>query len=295
MLKGQWATTNHFTAATSMQTQNQAPPSTTAVRFATTTSRSSTQPTNPAEWWTEVSKRWGTSDWLLRYRDSGTGPGHDKSNDNNSNALKQHLGMLTQNTLQLATTSHEPGDPHASAPHSSHFHHSTYHPSLAPRDLLPRSLFPHSKLHKDLAQGPIHLRHAKSTSSRMKTVIPRPATTASYVWNPVTILTATAATAANGASRRTPLAIAPNPMPFATQRTATSQSLTQTTANAAPRMLTTPLSFYSRPPLPPHRITHTLPTSQMRTTHVENESLGRASCYDHGLVNCYLCIPLLPL
>jgi hypothetical protein len=278
-----------------MQTQNQAPPSTTAVRFATTTSRSLSRPTNPAEWWTEVSKRWGTSDWLLRYRDSDIGPGHGKSNNNNSNASKQHLGTLTQNTSQLATTSHEPGDPHASAPHSSHSHHSTYHPSLAPRALLPCSLFPRSKLHKDLAQGPIHLRHERFTSSRMKTVTPKPATTASYVWNPATTLTATAATAANGASRRTPLATAQDPTPFVTQRTATSQSLTQTTASAALHMSTTPLSFYSRPSLLPHRITHTLPTSRMRTTHVENESLGRASCYDHGLVDCYLCIPLLPL
>jgi hypothetical protein len=41
------------------------------------------------------------------------------------------------------------------------------------------------------------------------------------------------------------------------------------------------------------RTTHTSLTSQIQTTHVENESLGRASCYDHRLVNCYLCSPLL--
>jgi hypothetical protein len=239
-------------------------------------------------------KRWGTSDWLLRYRDSDIGPGHDKFNDNNSNALKQHLGTLTQNTSQLATTSHGPGDPHASAPHSSHSRRSIYHPSLAPRALPLRSLFPHSTLHRDLAQGPIHLRHARSISSRMKTVIPKPATTASYVWNPATTLTATAATVASGASKRTPLATAQSPTPSATRRTATSQYLTPTMANAALSMSTTPLSYYSRLPPPSRRITLPFLTSQMRTTHVENESLGRASCYDHGLVGCQLCIPLRP-
>jgi hypothetical protein len=188
----------------------------TAMRFTTTTSKSSNRPTNPGEWLTELSRRWETSDWLLRYRDSGIGPGRDKFNDNNSNASKQHSGTLTQSTLQQATTSHEPGDPHVSVPPSLHSCHSTYHPNLAPRDLPLCSLFPQSRLHKDLAQGPIHLRHARSTSSRMKTVIPKPTTTASSAWNPVTTLIATAATAANGALKHTPQATAQSPMLSAT-------------------------------------------------------------------------------
>jgi hypothetical protein len=227
-------------------------------------------------------------DWLLRYKDSDTGPGQGKYNDNNSNTLKQHLGMLTQNTPLQATTLYKQGDPPISAPASSHFRHlTTYHPSLAPHNHLPCSLFPHSKLHKDLAQGLICLQHTKSTSSRMKTVIPKSATTALSAWSQVTTLTATAA---NGALKHTLPATAPDLMKFATPRTAMSQSLTQTMANTALNTLTTPLSFYS----PPWRNMSTLLISQVRTTHVENESLGRVSCYDHRLVNCYLCIPLLP-
>jgi hypothetical protein len=158
MSKEQWATKSHSTNTTYTQTQNPTQVSTIAMCFVTTTSKSSNQPTNPEEWLTEFLNRWVMLDWLLRYRDSDTGLGQDKSKDNNSNTWKQHSGMLTQSTQLLATTLHEQEAHPKSALASLPFHHSmTYHPSLVPCDLPRRSLFPHSRLHKDLAQGPIHL------------------------------------------------------------------------------------------------------------------------------------------
>jgi hypothetical protein len=264
MSKGLWAIKSHSTDVTYTQTQNPTQVSMTAMCFATTTSKSSNQPTNPEEWLTEFSNRWVMSDWLLKYRDSGTGLGQDKSKDNNSNILKQHSGMPMQNIQPLATTSHEQEVPPELALASSPFHHSmTYHPSLAPHDLPHCSLFPHSRLHKDLVQGPIHLRHTRSTLSRMKTVISKSITTALSAWNLATTLTATAATAANGALKHTLLVTAQNPTPSVTPRTAMSQFLTPTMANTALNTSTTPLSFYSTPLPPPHWTTHTFLTSQM--------------------------------